>query len=137
MERPILRFIIRITSTTAPTAGADLLIEQRANFMWSFAELSHAGAPAPNSSNGLPNASKALRGRRWRRVAPSRARGSHVGATVSALLAPRAPSGSSAPVVVSRVVWCSISAFSSAPMSTMVAEIQIHVMKPMAAPSEP
>jgi hypothetical protein len=55
-------------------------------------------------------------------VAPSRARGSQVGATVSALLAPRAPSGFSAPVVVSRFVWCSISAFSSAPMSTMVAE---------------
>jgi hypothetical protein len=71
------------------------------------------------------------------RMAPSRARGSQVGATVSALWAPRALSGFSAPVVVSRVVWCSISAFSSAPMSTMVAEIQIHVMKPMAAPSEP
>ena len=53
------------------------------------------------------------------------------GATVSALLAPRAPSDFSAPVVVSRFVWCSISAFSSAPMSTMVAEIQIHVMKPI------
>ena len=31
-----------------------------------FAELSHAGAPAPNSSHVLPNASKELRDRRWR-----------------------------------------------------------------------
>jgi hypothetical protein len=39
--------------------------------------------------------------------------------------------------VVSRAVWRSISAFSSAPTSTMVEESQIQVMKPMTAPSEP
>src|SRR6185437_2702060 len=59
------------------------------------------------------------------------------GATVSALVAPRAPSGFSAPGVVSRLVWCSISAFNSAPTRTTIAEIQIQVMKPIAAPSEP
>jgi len=41
------------------------------------------------------------------------------------------------PVVVSRTVWCSISALSSAPSNIAIAEIQSQVMKPMAAPSEP
>lgn len=58
-------------------------------------------------------------------------------ATVSAMRACRAPSGFWPPTVVSRTVWCSISAFSSAPSSTTVVESQIQVMKPMAAPSEP
>ena len=58
-------------------------------------------------------------------------------ATVSATFALRVPSGSGLPVVVSLAVWCSISAFNSAPSSTMVVEIQIQVMKPMTAPSEP
>lgn len=57
--------------------------------------------------------------------------------TVSAIFAPRAPIGLGAPVVVSRAVWCSISAFSSAPSRITMAEIQSHVMKPIAAPSEP
>jgi hypothetical protein len=103
-----------------------------------LAELSPAGA---HSANGLPKTSKALRGRRspigGRVGGTTKSKSFQLGATVSALLAPRAPSGFSAPVVVSRFVWCSISAFSSAPMSTMVAENQIHVMKPIAAPSEP
>ena len=58
-------------------------------------------------------------------------------ATSSAILAPRAPMGRSGPSVVSRAVWCSISASSSAPTSTTVEEIQIQVMKPITAPSEP
>src|SRR5947207_9215980 len=33
--------------------------------------------------------------------------------TVSAIFAPRAPKGFGLPVVVSRAVWCSVSAFSS------------------------
>ena len=40
-------------------------------------------------------------------------------ATRSALTAPRAPGSTSGPVVVSRAVWCSISAFSSPPTSTI------------------
>jgi hypothetical protein len=57
--------------------------------------------------------------------------------TVSAILAPRAPIGFGDPVVVSRAVWCSISASSSAPIRMTMAEIQSHVMKPITAPSEP
>ncbi len=57
--------------------------------------------------------------------------------TVSAILAPRAPSGLGGPVVLSLAVWCSISAFSSPPSSTMVPESQLHTMKAMTAPSEP
>ena len=56
--------------------------------------------------------------------------------TVSAMVAPRCPAGAG-PTVVSLAVWCSISALSSAPTSTTMLEIQIQVMKPMAAPSEP
>lgn len=40
-------------------------------------------------------------------------------ATVSAMRAPRSPMGSGRPVVVSRAVWCSSSALSSAPARTM------------------
>lgn len=58
-------------------------------------------------------------------------------ATRSAMCAPREPIGRSGPTVVSRAVWRSISAFSSAPTRMTVAEIQIHVMKPTMAPSEP
>ena len=57
--------------------------------------------------------------------------------TVSAILAPRLPSGFGCPVVLSRTVWCSISALSLAPTRTTMIEIQIQVMKPMTAPSEP
>ena len=57
--------------------------------------------------------------------------------TVSAILAPRAPSGCSAPSVVSLAVWCSSSALISPPSRTIVVESQIQVMKPIAAPSEP
>lgn len=57
--------------------------------------------------------------------------------TVSAMVAPRAPSRFSLPTVVSRAVWCSISAFSSAPRRTTIADIHIHIMVPIAAPSEP
>ena len=57
--------------------------------------------------------------------------------TVSAMAAPRAPRGRGPPVVVSTEVWCSISAFSSAPNSTMIVEYQSQVMKPTTAPSEP
>jgi hypothetical protein len=52
-------------------------------------------------------------------------------------LAPRAPIGCFPPTVVSFAVWCSSSALISPPSSTIVVEIQIQVMKPMAAPSEP
>ena len=57
--------------------------------------------------------------------------------TVSAIRAPRTPIGFGAPVVVSRTVWCSISASISAPSRMTIAEIQSHVMKPMTAPNEP
>ena len=53
------------------------------------------------------------------------------------MVAPRTPIGSSGPVVESRAVWCSISEFSSAPRMMMTTEIQVHIMKPMTAPSEP
>jgi hypothetical protein len=57
--------------------------------------------------------------------------------TVSAMTAPRRPSGSSPPTVESRAVWCSISALSSAPSRITIAEIHIHIIMPTAAPSEP
>ena len=57
--------------------------------------------------------------------------------TVSAIVAPRAPSGFSFPTVVSRAVWCSISELSSAPKRITIAEIQIHIIVPIAAPSDP
>ena len=57
--------------------------------------------------------------------------------TVSAMCAPRTPIGFGEPVVVSRAVWCSISALSSAPSRIAIAEIQSHVINPTAPPSEP
>jgi hypothetical protein len=57
--------------------------------------------------------------------------------TVSATTAPRAPSGFGRPSVVSFAVWCSVSAFSSAPISTTTAESHIHVTKPIPVPSDP
>jgi hypothetical protein len=63
--------------------------------------------------------------------------GHRAGPTVSAIFAPRRPSGFGAPVVLSRAVWCSVSAFSLAPTRMTMIESQIHIMKPMTAPSEP
>ncbi len=57
--------------------------------------------------------------------------------TVSAIVAPRAPNGLGRPLVVSCVVWCSISASHSAPMRITAVDNQIHTMKPTAAPSDP
>src|SRR3984957_17367345 len=57
--------------------------------------------------------------------------------TLSAMCAPRTPIGFGEPVVVSRAVWCSVSALSSAPSRIAISEIQIHVMNPIAAPQEP
>ncbi len=59
------------------------------------------------------------------------------GPTVSAIVAWRAPIGFGAPSVVSRAVWCSISASSSAPSKITIAESQIQVMNPITAPSDP
>src|ERR1700722_8975531 len=53
------------------------------------------------------------------------------------MCAPRTPIGFGEPVVVSKEVWCSISALTSAPSRIAIAEIQIHVMNPTAAPREP
>src|SRR5262245_31360459 len=57
--------------------------------------------------------------------------------TVSAMTAPRAPRGFSPRTVESRAVWCSISEFSCAPNRITIAEIHIHIIMPMPAPSEP
>ena len=57
--------------------------------------------------------------------------------TVSAILAPRVPSGLFPPDVLSLAVWCSISAFNSPPRSTIVAESQLHTMKAITAPRDP
>jgi hypothetical protein len=59
------------------------------------------------------------------------------GPSESAIFAPRAPIAFGAPVVVSRAVWCSISASSSAPSRTTMAEIHSHVMNPITAPKDP
>jgi hypothetical protein len=56
---------------------------------------------------------------------------------VSAILAPRAPIGALGPAVLSFVVWCSISEFSSAPKRTTIVDIHIHIIMPIAAPNEP
>ena len=56
---------------------------------------------------------------------------------VSAIVAPRLPSGFSDPTVVSRAVWCSISELISAPTRMTIADIHIHVIVPIAAPSDP
>jgi len=57
--------------------------------------------------------------------------------TESAMTAPRAPSGLSPRTVESRTVWCSISEFNCAPNKITMEEIHIHIIMPMAAPSEP
>lgn len=57
--------------------------------------------------------------------------------TESAITAPRCPSGCLGPVVLSRAVWCSNSELISPPTIRMIIEIQIQVMKPMIAPSDP
>src|ERR1700722_9448230 len=56
---------------------------------------------------------------------------------VSAITAPRLPSGFSEPTVESFAVWCSISALSSPPSKITMAEIHIHIIMPTAAPSDP
>src|ERR1043166_5019346 len=56
---------------------------------------------------------------------------------VSAIFAPRAPSGFGDPSVESRAVWCSVSAFSFAPSRITATDSHIQVMKPMTAPREP
>ena len=56
---------------------------------------------------------------------------------VSAITAPRSPIGLGAPMVVSRAVWCSISAVSSAPTRTTITENHTQSMKPIIAPSDP
>src|SRR5262249_49747177 len=58
--------------------------------------------------------------------------------TVSAITAPRAPSGLfGIPTVVSCAVWCSISRLSTAPISTTMVESHIHIIRPTTAPSAP
>jgi signal transduction histidine kinase/ActR/RegA family two-component response regulator len=57
--------------------------------------------------------------------------------TLSAIAAPRAPSGLSPAIVVSRAVWCSVSALSSPPIKTTTADSHIHIIMPITAPSEP
>src|ERR1700730_8605796 len=57
--------------------------------------------------------------------------------TVSAIAAPRPPRGLSPWTVLSFAVWCSISALSSAPNKITIAEIHIHIIGPIAAPSDP
>ena len=65
--------------------------------------------------------------------------GHHVFAapTVSAMTAPRMPSGFSGPTVESREVWCSISELSSAPTRTTMVDSHIHIIRPTTAPSAP
>src|SRR5262245_45419948 len=55
----------------------------------------------------------------------------------SAIRAPRFPSGLGKPSVLSRAVWCSISALISPPSRMIAIEIHIQIMKPITAPSEP
>lgn len=57
--------------------------------------------------------------------------------TWSAIIAPREPRGFATPSVVSRAVWCSVSAFSSPPRSTITAETHNHIMNPIPAPRDP
>ena len=59
------------------------------------------------------------------------------GPTVSAMTAPRAPSGLAGPTVESCAVWCSISELSSAPTSITMVESHIHISRPTTAPSAP
>ena len=56
---------------------------------------------------------------------------------VSATKAPRSPIGLGRPTVVSRVVWCSISAFSTAPSTIEKAVRKNHRSNTMIAPSVP
>jgi hypothetical protein len=60
-----------------------------------------------------------------------------VGPTVSAIFAPRRPSGFGSPTVLSLAVWCSVSAFSLAPIRMTITDSHIQVMKPITAPNEP
>jgi hypothetical protein len=70
----------------------------------------------------------------WRQLEPGHSLGFP---TVSAACAPRAPRGAAGPVVVSRAVWCSISASSSAPSKITIDESHIQVMRPITAPTDP
>jgi hypothetical protein len=69
---------------------------------------------------------------------PGKFRAGQVAApTVSAMTAPRTPSGLSGPTVESREVWCSISELSWAPTRTTMMESHIHIIKPTTAPNAP
>lgn len=63
--------------------------------------------------------------------------GRHSLGEVSATTAPRRPFGRLRPAVVSRSVWCSSSAFSSAPRRTMKADSQSQVIRMMTPASAP
>jgi hypothetical protein len=100
-------------------------------------------APCPSSPQRWAKRLSAACGkcfRRWRPMfAYARLRRSQLTAapTVSAITAPRAPSGFSWPTVESRAVWCSTSELSSAPTSTTMVESHIHIIRPTTAPSAP
>jgi enamine deaminase RidA (YjgF/YER057c/UK114 family) len=68
---------------------------------------------------------------------PVRAPQAFAAPTVSAMTAPRVPSGLSGPTVESRAVWCSISELSSAPTSATMVDSHIHIINPTTAPSAP
>ena len=72
-----------------------------------------------------------------RSLDPDRFFAYRLGPTASAIFAPRRPSGFGGPAVLSRAVWCSISAFNLAPTRMTMIESQIHIIKPITAPSEP
>jgi formate/nitrite transporter FocA (FNT family) len=102
---------------------------------WIFAQvIAHTEVFTPAAS---PSSRSSTTARSSRRSSDVRRAHAFAAPTVSAILAPRVPSGSSGPCVVSCAVWCSLSALISAPSRTMIVESQIQVMKPMAAPSEP
>jgi squalene-hopene/tetraprenyl-beta-curcumene cyclase len=56
---------------------------------------------------------------------------------LSAIVARRRPRGCSSPTVVSRAVWCSSSALTSAPSSTTYAEMKSHISRITIAPKAP
>ena len=87
-----------------------------------------------------PGKNANARFRRWQFAAgaqQARAAQLRAAPTVSAMTAPRAPSGASGPTVESRAVWCSISALSCAPISTTTVQSHIHIITPTTAPSAP
>ena len=111
----------RATARTHPDAASKFQTEPSASIVARFGFRSEPAVSAIGSESGMDADQVHDR----------------LGPTVSAIFAPRAPNGFGDPSVESRAVWCSVSAFSFAPIRITATDSHIQVIKPMTAPSEP